>query len=171
MARVQSWGALKKVMRNAARAFAEATHEATTELYVASRKNLTKGIYNKEIPKVKRVRGKDNGKTVTEWRRTGNLRRAESRRIVSEYEGHVYNDAGYALPRHNLGLSPGDARVIQPPPAKKRNTTRIAPWRADAIRQTRRKRQNICRRRLFRALDQEHDSTSRTHRVGNSPAR
>lgn len=86
------------------------------------------------------------------WTRTGNLRRAEQRRVNSEIEGLVWNDVGYATARHNLGLSPGDPAIAPPPPSKKRNSWRIAPWRTKAITNTNLKRLEAYRKALFDAL-------------------
>jgi len=157
MANVKNFSQLQQVMERrreeAERAFRRGTQRATDILYKRSRDLLTSGVYDKPVPKVKRTRGKDKGKTVAKWRRTGNLRRAERRRIANPFEGHIYNDADYALPRHNLGLEPSDSRVIPPPPAKKRKTTRIAPWRKQAIVDTDKQRLAAYRGELFDALD------------------
>lgn len=156
MANVNSFRELERVMHerraDAEKAWREATKEATDTLFKESRDNMRRQVYNKPIPRVKRVRGKDAGKTVKKWRRTGNLRRSEKRRIANQYEGRIWNDAGYAVPRHNLGLGAGDPRAVDPPPSTRRNSERIAPWRVDAINSTKRKRLMIYRRRLFDAL-------------------
>ena len=86
------------------------------------------------------------------WKRTGNLRNSEKKKVVSATEGRLFNDAGYALPRHNLGMSPGDPETIPPPPRKKRNTTRQAPWRSRAVNNTAAARLENYRRGLFDAL-------------------
>jgi len=156
---LRTWSDLERKMRQrgerATQAFAAGTKEATILLYVRSRKNMKAEIYDKPIPKVKRTRGKDKGKTVAKWRRAGGagLRGAERHRIVSPFEGHIFNDMNYALARHNLGLTAGDKHVIPPPPSKKRNTTREAPWRAQAIEQTGKARHKAYRKHLFNALN------------------
>jgi hypothetical protein len=85
------------------------------------------------------------------WTRTGNLRNSEKASLVSATEGMVYNDSGYALPRHNLGLSPGDPEAIQPYKTH-RTSTRQAPWRSRAIADTADKRREIYRQHLLKVL-------------------
>lgn len=87
------------------------------------------------------------------WTRTGNLRRSERRKVETDFQGVVQNDAGYATARHNLGLSPGDPEVAPPPPKKKRNSNRVAPFRVRAINQTNTARLEAYRKALFEALD------------------
>ena len=86
------------------------------------------------------------------WTRTGNLRRSEQKQVVSPTVGRLWNDAGYALPRHNLGLSPGDPEAAPPPPSRQRNTKRIAPWRTRAVWRTAVTRRGIYRKHLLNAL-------------------
>jgi hypothetical protein len=88
------------------------------------------------------------------WTRTGNLRRSEKRKVETDVQGVVENDAGYATARHNLGLSPGDPEVAPPPPKKKRNSTRIAPFRVRAINQTNAARLDAYRKALYKALSE-----------------
>lgn len=71
------------------------------------------------------------------WTRTGNLRRSEVQRVLSDTEGLVHNDAAYALPRHDLGIHPGDPRAIK---GSKRESARVAPFRKKAIADTADKR-------------------------------
>lgn len=85
------------------------------------------------------------------WTRTGNLRNSEKASLVSATEGMVYNDSGYALPRHNLGLSTGDPEAIQPYKTH-RKSTRQAPWRSRAIADTAAKRRDIYRQHLLKVL-------------------
>lgn len=102
------------------------------------------------------LRGVDEGTSTgrKKWTRTGNLRRSEKRKLTNDFQGEVLNDAGYATARHNLGLSPGDPEIAPPPPKRKRNSTRIAPFRVRAINQTQTQRLEAYRRALFEALDE-----------------
>lgn len=134
-----------------------ATAEATRTLHAESKKQMKELIYDKPIPTnaqvaaekgtlgkngrigvafgaksgtakqtVGFVTSKKYGKKKA-WHRTGNLQRSERKRVVSAYEGTVYNDAKYARPRHDMGTSA----------AKKRKRCRYpAPWRANAIKIT-----------------------------------
>ena len=95
------------------------------------------------------------------WRRTGLLRRSEKMRPLIQGwpnpTGVVWNDArrsggfGYALARHNLGLTGGDL-IIPPAPTKRRDTERIAPWRAQAIKDTREQMSRFVREASWGAL-------------------
>ena len=104
-----------------------------------------------------KAKGRKGGKGF-KWTQTGNLLRSERKRTRGT-EGWVENAAkakggggGYSHARHNLGLSPGDPLVIPPPPKKRRKSTRIAPFRALAIRATEEKRRAILRGRVQRVL-------------------
>lgn len=90
-----------------------------------------------------------SGKGRKKWTRTGNLRGSERRRIVSDFEGIVENDANYALPRHDLGLSAGHPESIR---GSKRKSDRVAPWRRRAIKNTVEQRRQAYRYALWRAL-------------------
>jgi hypothetical protein len=75
--------------------------------------------------------GRESGRGRAEWVQTGNLRRSE--RMTVEYArltGVIVNKAPYALPRHDLGLSSGDADAYY---GSKRKSRRIAPWRKRAV--------------------------------------
>ena len=77
------------------------------------------------------------------WRRTGNLRRSEHYKILSPYEGIIYNDADYAAARHDLGI-PGKSN---------RKTTRPAHWRNNAVDLTRNKVKAIYRKAMKQAIN------------------
>ena len=155
MATAYGFGALGGLMKKrAARlrpAFKAATTEATRALWVAARKRMNAEIYG--IAEERSSTGKK------QWTRTGNLRRSEKKRVLTPYDGVLVNDAkakkggtGYAHARHNLGLSGADKHTIPPPPSRKRNTERIAPWRAEAIEDTDKQRRDIYRRHILAAL-------------------
>ena len=91
-----------------------------------------------------------SSKGKKKWRRTGNLRRSEQWKLLSNTEGLVYNDAGYALPRHDLGLSQGDPEAYH---GSSRKSDRKAPFRLRAIAQTAAKRLQAYRDALWKALN------------------
>ncbi len=131
----------------------QATIEATKTVYAESRKQMKELIYDKPVPnrmemqiERKRKRQAEGGvfrarKTFLTksgakenaagkkpaWKRTGNLRRSEKMKVVSPYEGIIFNEATsksrkgktspYAHARHEM-----------------KNTRYPAPWRANAIR-------------------------------------
>jgi len=72
------------------------------------------------------------GKGKAKWVQTGRLRNSE-KMTVAGLEGRIMNTASYALPRHDLGLAKGDPRAFN---GSTRRSTRIAPWRKDAVAQT-----------------------------------
>ena len=83
------------------------------------------------------------------WRRTGKLRNSETQKLLSNTEGLVQNDAGYALPRHDLGLPAGSPEAIN---GSKRKSTRIAPFRKRAIHETAQARLKAYHDALWRPL-------------------
>jgi len=83
------------------------------------------------------------------WTRTGNLRRSETKKVVSATQGLVENTANYALPRHDLGLDKGHPLAIK---GSTRKTTRIAAWRTLAIRETQQARFDAYREAIMRVL-------------------
>lgn len=83
-----------------------ATKAATNVVYEESRKALKELIYDKPVPK-----GPRSKKPL--WKRTGNLRRSEHKRVATAYLGIIYNDAGYAEPRHEAG-KPGRRKTRYP---------------------------------------------------------
>jgi hypothetical protein len=115
----------------------QATRKATDILHAESKRLINEEIYS--IPEDVDATGKKK------WRRTGMLRRSEKSKVLAAYEGAVDNYASYALPRHNLGFGPGDDEAIDPKPLKRRNTTRHAPWRTQAIEATRKRRFDLYR--------------------------
>jgi hypothetical protein len=110
---------------------------------------ITKG--GKRIKQTVKTGQGDERAGRKKWSRTGNLRNSEKSNMLSATEGTVYNDSGYALPRHNLGLSLGDPEAI-PPYKTRRNSTRQAPWRTRAIAETAGKRREIYRQHLLKVL-------------------
>jgi hypothetical protein len=142
----------------------EATKENTDELWKASRANMNRDIYGNPPDKTKAgekrklAKGRRGGKGF-KWTQSGNLLRSEKRKVIG-VEGFIHNQAkakggetGYAHARHNLALSRGDSRVIPPPPKRKRKSSRIAPWRADAIEELGEKRLATYRKHLLNALN------------------
>jgi hypothetical protein len=67
------------------------------------------------------------------WTRTGNLRRSETKKVLSATQGLVENTANYALPRHDLGLDKGHPLAVK---GSSRKSTRLAPWRTLAVKET-----------------------------------
>lgn len=149
-------------------AFREGTREATDILHVEAKKQLNETIYS--IPETtggfsfkKTGRGtadeafklKKSGKRARsstgrkKWTRTGNLRRSETRGMANDYEGFVQNDASYARPRHDLGLPAGHPDAIR---GSRRKSTRIAPWRVRAIRNTEEARRQAFRNAFWNVL-------------------
>ena len=110
-----------------------AVSAATESLFIASKRQLTALIYQKDIPKVTRTRGPNKGRQVLAWRRkmnAGGLLGAETYVISSD--GLVFliqtrpnsRAARYARARHDLNSpSPIDGR------------TRRAPWREKAVQE------------------------------------
>lgn len=94
--------------------------------------------------------GREAGKGRAQWVQTGNLRASERARMVGD-EGHITNTASYAVPRHELGLSAGDPRSLTGR-GSKRHSTRIAPWRSEAVADEEPKRLERYRKRLWAAL-------------------
>jgi hypothetical protein len=141
-----------------------ATKQATRTVYSESRKELRELVYDKPVPS-KEEYAEERGETITikgetypagyitkngkkikiaikgeyaskkAWRRTGNLRRSERMRIESPFEGIIYNDANYAKARHDVG----------DPSVSKRKSNRRAPWRNNAIKNTKSKVRKIYR--------------------------
>lgn len=176
MAVAHSWKQLAAVFQARAKhlepAWRRGTAEAMRILWSRSRTNMQDMIYanppdqNKAFYRTKgggkkalttgwkaraAKQGRRGGKGF-KWTQTGNLLRSEHRRLLSAYQGLISNVAPYAHARHNLALSPGDKDVIPPPPKRKRQSTRIAPWRSQAIRDTEQDRLNAYRRHLLGAL-------------------
>jgi len=120
----------------------EATYQDVEEMRdvmeaVPGRYITIKGKKGKRVVIVP-LRGKDKRKKA--WRRTGNLKRSEKMKIVSAYEGIIFNNAGYAWRRHELGM------------AGHRKTRRIAPWRLNAIRRCRKTVKAIYRRAIIMSM-------------------
>ena len=111
----------------------KATTDATAVMYAESRKQLKELIYDKPVPKCPKSK-------KPEWKRTGNLRRSERKRVASPFLGIVYNDASYAAERHEAG-KPGHRRVRY-----------VAHWRDDAAKIARPKIRKIYRDALRRAV-------------------
>lgn len=173
--------AFRKRSRDLDEAWLEGTTNATDILLEASKQRMNREIYSipEDVKTKRRVKGKPSGgrkfrwqhiKAVglrggvgaqKKWRRTGTLRRSERTQIISPFAGIVENTAkakrgsgGYSHARHNLGLRPGDRRVIPPAPSKRRRTFRQAPWRAEAIEDTKDTRLEAYRKPLFAVLKQ-----------------
>lgn len=162
-------------------AWGEGTEGATKLLFEASKEHINRDIYSvpEDVKTKHRVKGKGTegrkfrwkhikavglrgakSKKQKKWTRTGNLKRGERMRILSPFAGVVENpvkakrgSGGYAHARHNLGLRPGDRRVIPPAPSKKRRTFRQAPFRAEAIEDTKDTRLQAYRKPLLRVLE------------------
>jgi hypothetical protein len=169
MAQYTDWRAWARKMEQRVEqlrpAFRAGTTEATDILHAEAKLRMNQDIYSKpeDVGSFSYKREKAGGSFITEqsgkravnakgnkkWRRTGNLRRSETRKVLSDTEGMVENDAAYALPRHDLGLSPGNPRAIK---GSKRKSERIAPWRKDAEAATRKRRFEAYRKHLFSAL-------------------
>ena len=143
-------------------AWTEGTKQATNTLFRASKKRLQAGVYSKPPDRRKKhegtklAKGRKGGKEF-QWTQTGQLGRSERKQLLGPYTGVIDNRArtksgGYAHARHNLGLTGGDPRVIPPAPRKKRDTNRIAPWRSEAIDETREARLEAYRKALLDAL-------------------
>lgn len=153
-------------------AFREATRQATAMLHAESKRQMNVEIYGKaedtggfsyrrtkgymkDKPTMrgfvmKKGGGRARSKTgKKKWTRTGNLRRSERARVVSDFEGVVENDANYALPRHDLGLPAGSPEAIR---GSKRKSGRVAPWRRQAIAKTKDQRRQAYRNILGQAL-------------------
>ena len=162
--------ALKGAVEKATRLIWKVSHEKMNELIYGNPPDTNKASYrSKSGRKVKlteawrkraKAQGRRGGKGF-QWTQTGNLLRSEKKRVRG-LEGFIINDAkakkggtGYAQARHNLGLSPGDQNIIPPPPKRKRKTTRQAPFRAIAIRETEAERRAIFRGAVHRVLDSE----------------
>lgn len=122
-------------------AIRQGTQKATSILHAKSKAILNKDVYGKAVDKSKTGRAK--------WRRAGNLRRSERMRMLSDTQGLVENDANYALPRHDLGLGPGHPMAVR---GSKRKSTRTAPWRKQAITDTREERLDAYRQYILKAL-------------------
>lgn len=144
---------------------AAATKQATRTVYSESRKQLKELVYDKPVPDREEY-AQERGETITikgetypagyitkngrkikiplkgeyaskkAWHRTGNLRRSERMKIESPFEGIIYNDASnksksgvrsYAKIRHDL------------------KGKRAAPWRNNAVKNTRAKVRTIHR--------------------------
>lgn len=69
------------------------------------------------------------GRGRPKWQRTGNLLASESL-WIGKHIAHITNAAGYALPRHDLGLPEGSPEAFV---GSSRKSTRIAPWRRRAV--------------------------------------
>lgn len=168
MALYSDWKTYAAVFeRRAARlpaAFREGTKNATHILVAESKELLNELVYSKpedvgsfsykgnaekgfEVTTSGRRRVSSKGKK--KWRRTGNLRRSEQWRVLSDTEGLVYNDAGYALPRHDLGLPAGHPEAYH---GSKRKSDRQAPFRLRAIANTAQKRLAAYRDALWKVL-------------------
>lgn len=172
MADFKTWEEFARAMNARADAmpgaFREGTTDATGILHAACKEHLNEDIYSNpedtggfsytksgrgtaaEAFKVKKS-GKraKSAKGRKKWRRTGALRRSERQKVVSDTEGIVYNDAAYALARHDLGLRSGDKRAIK---GSNRDSSRIAPWRVDAIEDTEEARREAYREPILKAL-------------------
>lgn len=114
--------------------------------------SMTKDGYRKIM-----MRKTEDGKLVRKegkkmWTRTGNLRRSERKKQVSDFQGLVHNDANYAVFRHDLGYPEGHPLAIV---GSKRLTKREAPFRKRAIEQTQDKRLEVYRKELV-AVYQRH---------------
>lgn len=100
--------------------------------------------------------GIEDGETVVggkkKWTRTGALRNSEKSKMIDTYTGEVFNDVGYALPRHNLGYGPASPEAIDPKPKKSKNTTRQAPFRTEAIAATAQRRFEVYREAMRMVL-------------------
>ena len=135
--------------------------ECTRLVWKVSRDNMQALIYAKPPDRTKKASGKAlpkgrRGGKGFRWTQTGNLLRSEKKR-TRNVEGWVENAAkakkggtGYAHARHNLALGSGDPLLIPPAPRRKRKSTRIAPFRALAIRDTHDERQAILRAHVKR---------------------
>lgn len=144
-------------------AFREGTTNATYILVSESKDLLDELVYSKpedvasfsyqksgeefKLNKDGRRRVSSTGRK--KWRRTGNLRRSERYKVLSDTEGLVYNDAGYALPRQDLGLPPGHPEAYN---GSKRKSERIAPFRLRAIARTAQKRLRAYRDALWKVF-------------------
>lgn len=163
-------------------AFRRATAKATAILHAQAKQNMNEWIYSipedrrgysyrrtKEIDPGTGLRGYALGKKgqrlksrsrdasgnlsgQKKWRRTGNLRRSERKKQVSDFQGLVHNDANYAVFRHDLGYPEGHPLAIV---GSKRLTKREAPFRKRAIEQTQDKRLEVYRKELV-AVYQRH---------------
>lgn len=119
-----------RLSAQAERAVQLALGDAGQSLFIASKRQLRALIYQKDIPKITRVRGPNAGRQVLAWRRkmnAGGLLGAETYVISSDGMAFtILTEPGspaalYAQARHNLNRpSPIDGR------------TRAAPWRERA---------------------------------------
>lgn len=88
-----------------------ATRRSVAIVLAETKKHINKDIYSKPVPS--RVK---SGKPA--WRRTGNLRRNERGKVLSDFLGLIENPAssksgGYALARHEMG-KPGRPKTRYP---------------------------------------------------------
>lgn len=94
--------------------------------------------------------GRQAGRGRAKWRQTGRLKGAE-RSFLRGDVGYVTNATNYAIPRHELGLRPGDPDSYTGRGSRRRST-RIAPWRSRAIRAQEPFRMERYRKALWAAL-------------------
>ena len=150
----------------------KATEENTKIYFAEAKKQMGELIYDKPVPtkadiaaetgaKVKHkgedvpatwvtIKGrrvpvplKKNQAGKPAWKRTGNLKRSEKMKIVSNYLGIVENTANYASARHAMGT----------PAAKKYPKSRYpAPWREMALAKTRTRMRNNYRKAMLMAI-------------------
>lgn len=143
----------------------------TAEVYAASKRHLQHDIYDKapdtrswSYKKGKRhvataaeaarsakqgmYNWRTEGRGKAKWQRTGDLAKAEHW-FMEAGVGIILNSMAYALPRHDLGLSPGDPRAVF---GSSRNSTRIAPWRKDAVAEVADRKDEIYSRIIGEAL-------------------
>ena len=180
MAAVHSWKQLAKVFEDRKSFLTPAwrlgTTEATRILWQRAHDNMQEMIYanppdqnvrgffqtRKGVRIYKRITagkraamGKPGrrGREGYKWTQTGALLKAEKSKVIDPYTGRVRNEMRYAHARHNLAASGAD--VIPPPPKKKRKSTRLAPWRARAIIETREQRLEAYRKHLTAALKRQ----------------
>lgn len=148
MARYQHWQDLylkfKRMEREFEPLMLDATTRATRFAWNMSRRFMRLLIY--DVPEDVTAKGKKK------WTRKRFLRGSELSRIVNPYLGQLYNDAIYSFARHNLGLSAGHPDIIGPPPTIKRETFRFGPWRAQAIKKSRKQVNRIYRERILTNL-------------------
>lgn len=172
MTEFRNWEDFARAMKKKAavmpEAFREGTTKATTRLHVASQRLIRELIYDKAEDTTKTSfkksgRGTGGERFVTgagggrkrskvgrkKWTRTGLLRRSEQKVILSPTQGAVFNNANYALPRHDLGLPPGNQEAIK---GSLRKSDRKAPWRVRAIVLTEEGRRQDYRDAIWRRL-------------------
>ena len=157
---------LKAGVEECTRLVWQVSKDRMQELIYANPPDTNKGFYRGKTGKKARLtdawrerakRGGRRGGKGFKWTQTHNLLASEQKRTRG-LDGWITNAAkakkgggGYARARHNLSVTDPEL-ILHPPPKKKRKSTRIAPFRALAIRDTHERRKAIMRGRVQKVL-------------------